>query len=305
MVGYGTDTTLWDTAQTDAVARIIQSGLRGMLRAHRWTFLSPTATVIAWADSASATASGTPTATIVVTGTGIFFREMIGSKIKFTTSGNEYTIATYVSSTSVTVTSTAAAEGANKAFTVAATGRSRLPDDFGGIEGELTYEPDKAWHPCLLVPEQMIRRQYQGLVSAGTNPPTMAAVRPVDVDQTTGQRYELYFWPEPDANYTLSYQKLVLISKLDATNLYGLGGAMHEETMRLACLAAAELSLNDEQGPYRQQYLVELEASKRLDGHALAPENFGYNRDLSDFRRAGYYSYRVKEVGYNGVVGSS
>ena len=161
------------------------------------------------------------------------------------------------------------------------TGNYDLPDDFGGIEGNLTYEPSENKPDVLRIGEGKIRNLRADTAKSF---PLFAAIRPKEhTITTTGQRFEVRFWPIPNGEYVLSYQKLILPSMLvDTTITYPYGGAMHAETIEASCLAAAELQEDEIKGAKWQNFLDRLTASIRYDKTAYTQTFFGYNGDKSD-----------------------
>lgn len=164
--------------------------------------------------------------------------------------------------------------------TVADTDDYDADDDFGGVEGPLTFEPDKGWHPIQVVGENEIRKRRQ--IGNVTGRPQIVAYRPKAGTGTTGQRYEWLVWPTPNDAYTLTFLKLVLVDKITTASPYPLGGAAHAQTVLASMLAVAELKKNDQAGTKHNDWMSKLRSSVDVDGRRGRPELFGYNRDNSD-----------------------
>ena len=79
-----------------------------------------------------------------------------------------------------------------------------MPDDFGGIDGDLTYPPSTASRAVVVVSESAIRTLRQN--SPKTGNPTHAAIRPKSTDGSNVQGFEIVFWPTPNADAQLSYK---------------------------------------------------------------------------------------------------
>lgn len=181
--------------------------------------------------------------------------------------------------------------------TSAGEGDYTLPDDFGGIEGHLTFEPDKSYEPIIVTGEARIRTWRQLETSTGI--PTHAAVRPAD-SAATGQRFELLLHPTPDAAYTLTYRYAALPGKLENDSDYPLGGMAHAETVLQSCLAVAEQRLEEDGGTRQHElFLQRLAGSIRTDQGANRPEYLGYNGDASGAREGRIRPGR--RVLYNGT----
>lgn len=176
-----------------------------------------------------------------------------------------------------------------------------LPDNFGFLVGPITYASSHGWGSVInIVPEQEIRAAQQRIQSY-TGKPTMAAIRPKTTTGTTGQRYEIMWYPTPDATYTLHYQYHILPDTIDATFSYAYGGMRHVETIMEACLSVAEERMDDEIGVHNQRYQELLAASIRYDSQ-LTPTDFGYNGDTSEFRNVQMdRRARMSGTSYNGV----
>lgn len=160
-----------------------------------------------------------------------------------------------------------------------------LPDSFGYIIGDFTFEPNVTWGgPIPIVGEGRIRSERQAH-SQFSGRPTMAAIRPKldTVSTTVGPRWEAMFFPSPDASYVLSYKFAAMPDKISAADIYTYGGMAHAETLKEACLAAAEEGENDILGLHGQAFLRQLAASIGVDMRT-GPQILGYNADRSDQR---------------------
>lgn len=170
-------------------------------------------------------------------------------------------------------------------LTVVDQGDYNLPDDFGGLEGNLTFATnDDAWVSVTITSEQQIRELRQ-ITTTNTGWPRLAAVRPIltPTAGATGTRYELLIWPEPDAIYTLSYRFNIMPEALTSGLPFPHGGLVHAETILESCLAVAERRLDDYESTYHHEMFTELlEASIQNDRALQVPHTLGYNADGSD-----------------------
>ena len=153
-----------------------------------------------------------------------------------------------------------------------------LPDNFGGMNGNMTIEGMYGYPPIQIVHEGKIRalRQQDNTI---TGVPVIAAVRPITGTGTTGQRMELILYPIPDAIYTLSYPCFVLPNKLTTALPYPLGGMIHAETIMESCLAIAEQNSDDAEGLHKNKFYERLLASIDKDKIMNGVRNYGYNGD--------------------------
>lgn len=292
-VGFTATKGSWTTDDLAIVNMARAAGLRlfynppalpGQKFAHAWRFLRPIGSLSAWA-SVDAVMSGVPSyvdpvSTVTAT-TSVFYPTMVGFDLVFDTGGNSYPIAEYVDATHVKVTGDASGETSGDGFIITATGDYQMPDDFGVIQGELTFPAGAAYHPDIpVVGEQVIREKRQG--SATTGVPRLAALSPLASSNAAGQRWRLSLWPTPNAMFELSFRYHVLQNDLvDSTNEHPLGGQAHAQTIIAACLAAAEQQEDGAYGPKYQDFLVKLGTSIAHDARS-EPTFLGYMGDRSD-----------------------
>jgi hypothetical protein len=164
----------------------------------------------------------------------------------------------------------------------------QLPDDFGGIEGDVTIQPtiELVWWPLPVRNDGYILKQ-QSLFPQMVSRPLMCAVTPLkDQGVNQSQRWQLMIFPTTDQAYNLQFRYYILGECLSGARPYAYGGAGHAETLKAACLAAAERELNDMIGPMEQYFQERLVASMALDRKTKA-QNLGYNGDNSDERHKG------------------
>ncbi len=158
-----------------------------------------------------------------------------------------------------------------------------LPDDFGGFEGTITVLSTTGqvnW-PIHLYNEGQIREAYS-MNPTITGRPLQAALQPLKgTTGTTGQRFQLFFFPVPDQSYTIQFQYYLLTDYINGTISYAYGGMAHAETILESCLAIAEQRIDGSQTVHSSQFLQRLAASIGKDRQSKA-QTLGYNRDGSD-----------------------
>jgi hypothetical protein len=177
-----------------------------------------------------------------------------------------------------------------------------LPDDFGSIEGTISYAPGQSviYPDIVIVGENQVRNRLQREDSSAR--PVMAAVRSKEpTDSLTV--YELILWPVPDENYETYYRSNLNPTAGSDDAAVPHGGQPHAQTLIEACLAAAEESAG-KQGLHSSLFIECLRGSVSHDRLAASPSTIGYNRDRSD--RIGDFSdwHGCDEniVVYNGYV---
>jgi hypothetical protein len=172
-----------------------------------------------------------------------------------------------------------------------------MPDDFGGLQGGFTFNAGSDRKTTVVtVGEGQIRALQQQ--SSRTGPPTFAAIRPKASDGSIGTRYEVVFWPTPDAVYTLLYRKVALALRLSDAYPYPLGGMEHGETIMAACLAAAEKRMTNTKGVHWDTFIERLNASVAKDRDVSTPDFMGYNGNHDNSENS---SGRASKVTYNGL----
>lgn len=252
----------------------VAEGQRDFLLSYDWGFMEPVATSVFWATTKSTTTMtvGGEGARTVTASVATFFPTMVGHTIVST--NGSYVIDGYASSTVVTVTTDASAD-TGLAFQITADGIYRLPDDFGGLIGDVYFQAaDGLWKPLMSTGIAELLELFQN--STGTARPTVCAIESVNVTGEIGQRSNLWAWRIPDSDYTVRYQYQVLPDKLVASG-YPYGGARHAETIKHACLAAMErgkFQLAD--GPYQRQYNRMLALSIKADQRGARAGSLGF-----------------------------
>lgn len=155
-----------------------------------------------------------------------------------------------------------------------------LPEGFQYFEGDLHHvtNTDSFW----AIQRRAVGDILQLRSEAGgtiTGRPTYAAVRPLPANGVNPQRFELLIYPTPNDSYTLRGLAKVGPPALSDVNQHPYGGDAHAETLRQACLAAAERDIDDApQGNHQAEYGKQLAASIDADAR-LRPSNLGYAGD--------------------------
>ena len=296
-LGFGADSSTWGsagTADTQAyiIEEVVKSGVRRFLfppplpnqpQGHSWSFLRVPYTLTTQAAVTSTTITVTAVDGVVTFSSGTL-ASWAASGV-FVYEGHAYEISTRDSATQLTLVDTTL--DIDDATTEWAINQQdyEMPDDFGFIEGVLTYDPNiSPFSKVEVVGEALIRRHRQDR-SAYSARPRLVAIRPKLLTSaaaaTEGQRFEMMFWPTPDAAYTFTYTYVPLPDKISGSALYTYGGMAHTETLLEACLSVAEERENDEKGIHWNQFMERLAASIAYDRRSR-PQKLGYNGDRSD-----------------------
>lgn len=178
-----------------------------------------------------------------------------------------------------------------------------LPDQFAAIEGNLTYSTGDAndvTTEIRLTGEGMVRKLHAERPN-WSGPPDVVAVIPGDTTSSeSGQRWQLYVFPTADQTYTFTFRYAFHPDALSSLLPYHFGGSAHSETVKAACLAAAELDRDDERGVRTDYFRERLLASVAHD-FRLSPAVFGYNGDRSGSTWEGRQGWPYRRVTVEGV----
>lgn len=176
----------------------------------------------------------------------------------------------------------------------------QLPDDFAGMEGEVTllstsgliYMPIKQYN------SGRIRSAYS-VTPTRTGRPIMCALEPIKgTTALAGQRQSLLIFPIADTDYTLQFEYYVLSDYLSTPFPYPLGGMAHAETILESCLCVAEQRKDDASTVHAMKYQERLQASIGLD-RRNKPQSLGYN---GNWQRGGRrpWNHCEGQILYNG-----
>lgn len=178
-----------------------------------------------------------------------------------------------------------------------------LPDDFGGfVSPHLSLDPsDDASEDVRMTSIDWINRQRALDIVVSVETPSYAAQRLRDRSLSTGQRFELVLWPTPASDCTLYFRYYSTPTATTDGAPYPLGGQPHGMTLLEACLAAAELHMNDEpQGPHFQEFMRLMQSSVAFDRAQTTTQYFGKNLDRSQSQGRWSRRHLAEGVSYEG-----
>lgn len=193
-------------------------------------------------------------------------------------------------------------------LTLAANASSlNLPDDFGGLMGDITISSSNQVTPWIIpiTSEGRIRVAYNSSPTA-IGRPLMVAISPIKgTTASASSKSMLKVYPIADQEYSIQVTYFVLPDYLTSGYPYCYGDSKHHETILESCLAVAEKRLDDMATVHHQQFLIRLASSISMD-RMNQPRNFGQNQDRSDTPRTqgyGYYGqYWNSTVTYGGFT---
>lgn len=303
LCGWGRTSGNWSATQITRIQAVLDRGLRQFYfhaplpqaPNHEWTFLRPVATMQTAASYATGTVAVTNASTTVTLTTGTW--PTWAASGVFVHNGVSYSVATRSSGSVILLDNAFAGTTATAQTYFICEQDYDLPDNFGAMESPLTYAMNEAQWPLQEVSEAQIRIKRQS--GANNGRPQYFAVRPKTTDGTVGQRFEIMFWPTPDAVYNFSYRYMILASTLSSGFPYPYGGAALAECVMASCLAAAEaMELDIPQGPNYAKFMGLLAAGVNHDLR-MGPKFLGYNGDGSGKR--GRYQ-PTNYIMYNNVI---
>lgn len=169
------------------------------------------------------------------------------------------------------------------ATTVSGNAEVLLPIGFGGLNGSVVVEEGGLMTRSS---EIAIHRLHAADTNASGIPVMFALTTDKD-NATHDQRMKFYVFPTPDDAYTLTFNYYFMPQALSNPRPFAVGGPEHHETLKAACIAAAEVEQNHEMGIRYKMFLDRLKASIAFDRDHRKPTNLGYNGDRSDIRNLG------------------
>jgi hypothetical protein len=180
-----------------------------------------------------------------------------------------------------------------------------MPDDFGGIEGQITISipAGVAWFPVRVGSIGDVYDQTAKYPTT-TGRPWLCCVEAIKgTGPFSASRQQLHFWPIPDQEYTLRFRYYLCPDAMTDANPYVYGGTQHADTIKASCLAVAEVERDDMVGVRNARWLERLAASVAIDRRSK-PQTYGYNSDRSDKlgRRTGPFWHGYSAIEVNGVV---
>jgi len=185
---------------------------------------------------------------------------------------------------------------------VADDGDYDLPDDYGNIVGKFHYEADEHYPAIRIISVAQLLDMRSASDMNGH--PACAAIRPKSSDGSDGQRWEVLFYPEPDADYSLHYTYDAYRDQLSDDYPYLIGGMKMSELYKESCLSVAECRNTDVPGTHTalfERLLVDavardMKTGARNFGHMGQPREHGRER----FQRGRSLHDGAYEITYHG-----
>lgn len=287
LLGYGTTIASWSTEQVNEVDEIIQSGLRQFYfppydqfsgSPYKWSFLYLPATLTTISDYSTGTISSSGT---TVTLLGGILPTWIVTNGTLVVKGVDYTIASRTDTTHFELSTTPSVAFSSDTYVIEHDGNYILPDDFGIIEGTLTYPKGYTYSQVVKTSENMIRQLRTCSYYSG-NALFYAIRTKSSPTATSSTRQELMLFPNPSDAMTLSYSYMVLMNKLSTSYPEPYGGMIHSETILESILSIMEERGDNTQSIHKGKFAERLIASIGKD-QENSPDCLGLNTDKSDY----------------------
>jgi hypothetical protein len=240
--------------------------------------------------------------TTITASAGTFYPSTEGKTLFVLDEADPRTLGTYVNDTTMTIDDATGAQAwiGSKRFNLSSEGIYALPQNFGGeVAGEITYQAgSNRGVPINWIGELEIRRLRENWNSVSGNP-YYAAVRR---NNTDSRRWDLFIYPNTGGTYRVEFPFIVYFDKIvNLTDMHPAGFA-HDETVKAAALAQAEMQGEDSLSNRMQYYRdIMLPNSYRIDGRSAA-RRLGYCgnprsttvalRNFRDFQRRPTVQYR-------------
>lgn len=164
--------------------------------------------------------------------------------------------------------------------TEASVGDYDLPEDFGGMDGDLFYADDTAGIGaiCKVSDQRLMSLREGGYETTGY--PRHYAISPVPSDGDEPQRYTLMLEPVPTVATQLRFTYRSNPSQISSTKPYPLGGQYASDALLQSCLASADTMMNDDPlGSNYALFMEKLRSAVSHDRQEFQPRNLGYNGD--------------------------
>jgi hypothetical protein len=274
------------TDQKTEAKRLVNLGYREVLAAADWYFLHPRNTIDLWGTvTGTMTVSGAGNLTVKDSTNDPFLATMVGHTIVST--NGSYVIATYVDVDEVTVTATAAAD-TGEDFTITNSGNYTMPATFAYMDTAPIFNAADSG----LVNIRLATTHEILALRAGSSGGTYAAlwsIAPHAFTTTTGQLWDLLFWPTPTSSATVTIQYSIVPAAMTADAEYPVGGNAFNLAVRAYALRAVERTKQQKGGMRAQEAQEALQAALVEDHRQRASGPIaitsGETRRVPDSRR--------------------
>ena len=186
---------------------------------------------------------------------------------------------------------------------VNATDTYSMPSDYcGGIIDSISYAAGTKLVHLIQITDDRLRLLQASNAATGT--PQYYSIRTSTTVGTARQSWLAVVYPTPTASATISYQYVRTPDRLTTSSPYPLGGVEHAETIKAACLAAAEERMKPEIALFRSQFKELLSSSMQVDSRPSLNENTWAIEDATPTTLNVTYANLLNRVGIELGIGS-
>jgi hypothetical protein len=163
--------------------------------------------------------------------------------------------------------------------TVASTATSALPDNFVKIVEDFAYAAGAGYRFLQRRDSKWI---HDNNASASLSSyPAFYAIEPTTFTASTGQRFQVRWFPTPQSIFTFTYRYRLTPAAMTSDSEYPMGGPMHNLTILYAALAHCESLKGTGPGTYEQLYQQYLARSMQRDAALMAGTVIGRSKTLT------------------------
>lgn len=277
-----------DAGETEKIEICIEDGLKDVYAEHDWSFFKPIQDLTTTAPYDTGTVTVVDgVVTLTVAGT---FPSWAADGI-FKIDNGYYSVASLDGDQQITLNDTSVAAAALSTYEL---GRPEidLPVAFESIAPDAILHFYPGQNECYPPVHPRHDRQIRSFQQR--NPyydrPVLYSLRTVEFDATVGSRRRLALYPTPDAVYTMRVPMTLRQTRIDATNLYPVGGETLSQVITEACLAAAERNYDGREHVHTKRYKELLPLAIAADQEKSTPMGLGPDAPKDRHRNSSFWN---------------
>ncbi len=265
LAGISRDNSDWDATTQADMDRVVRSGRRRFLSAYKWNFLEAEGiivTAVPFTDGTITIAAG-----VVTFAGGPTVPTNATDFVLAPTDGGVYTIASYDSTTQITLDDTsltnAVADGDYNLYQI----RYDLPSGFGGWEGPVSIgnHNGRTMNETRNLPDFTLKA-FANMERVRTGEPRMFSVNHTVDTETAIATYQMTIFPLPDAVYTINYKyRIAPGDTLAMSETAVVSNPVFTECYKESILAAAEVMIFDQPGTHSERFEALLQEAVQAD----------------------------------------
>lgn len=179
-----------------------------------------------------------------------------------------------------------------------------LPTGYESIETELHYAPGESdfYPPVRERHDSEIRKLQMDNEDTDYDRPRYFSVRTNEFNATVGSTKQLILWPTPDDTYVLYARMTLRPVAIDSVNQYPVGAEQLSAVILEACLAEAEVSMDDNAGLHTKRFEELLPFAIQADLLSSSPRTLGSDSPSGESNYDCVARTVMGDVSINGVV---